>query len=216
MNPVPLFLIIVTLPLFFGGCGKRAVTSLKYEIKGDSITITNCDKKVSGAFAIPATIEGKTVTSIGPNAFRYCSSLTSITIPDGVTSIGYQAFSGCESLTDITIPDSVTSIGNWAFSDCSRLTSIMIPDGVTNLGDGAFAKCSRLKKITIPDGVTSIREMAFALCTSLTVVTFHGDAPKVGNDVLLNATPTIYRKPEAKGWGDTWGGRPVKLISEKP
>ncbi|MDB4737780.1 hypothetical protein OAF75_02970 [Verrucomicrobiales bacterium] len=27
---------------------------------------------------------------------------------------------------------------------------------------------------------------------------------------------TIYRKPEAKGWGDTFGGRPVKLISEKP
>jgi len=30
------------------------------------------------------------------------------------------------------------------------------------------------------------------------------------------APPTIYRKPDAKGWGDTWGGRPVKLISEKP
>ncbi len=29
-------------------------------------------------------------------------------------------------------------------------------------------------------------------------------------------TPTIYRKPEAKGWGETWDGRPVKLISEKP
>ena len=25
-----------------------------------------------------------------------------------------------------------------------------------------------------------------------------------------------YRKPDAKGWGETWGGRPVKLISEKP
>jgi len=34
--------------------------------------------------------------------------------------------------------------------------------------------------------------------------------------VFTKATPTIYRKPEAKGWGDTFAGRPVKLISEKP
>ena len=47
-------------------------------------------------------------------------------------------------------------------------------------------------------------------------VTFLGDAPRGGDVVFLEATPTIYRKPEAKGWGDTWGDRPVKLISEKP
>jgi hypothetical protein len=47
-------------------------------------------------------------------------------------------------------------------------------------------------------------------------VTFLGDAPKAGESVFSRATPTIYRKPEAKGWGDTFGGRPVKLISEKP
>jgi hypothetical protein len=34
--------------------------------------------------------------------------------------------------------------------------------------------------------------------------------------VFEGANATIYRKPEAKGWGDTWDGRPVKLISEKP
>ena len=33
---------------------------------------------------------------------------------------------------------------------------------------------------------------------------------------FASAPPTIYRKLEAKGWGETWGGRPVKLISEKP
>ena len=32
------------------------------------------------------------VTSIGTEAFRDCSGLTGITIPDGVTSIGYGAF----------------------------------------------------------------------------------------------------------------------------
>lgn len=64
------------------------------------------------------------VTSIGDDAVKNQSNLTSITIPDSVTSIGNGAFQGCSNLTSITIPDSVTSIGEYAFWGCSSLTSI--------------------------------------------------------------------------------------------
>ena len=124
-------------------------------------------------------------------------------------------FSENKKETNYTIPDSVTSIGYKAFNKCNSLTSVTIPDSVTSIGVGAFYGCTRLASITIPDSVTSIGDGAFQSCSSLTSVTFLGDAPKAG-DVFPDATPTIYRKPEAKGWGDTFGGRPVKLISEKP
>ena len=179
MNPVPSFLIIVTLPLLLGGCGEKTkvetvtktrpvdeapINSIKYKITGDEVTITSCDKKASGTLTIPATIEGKTVTSIGHQAFKSCTSLTRITIPDSVTSIESEAFGACSSLTSITIPDNVTSIGRFAFFWCDGLTNITIPEGVTSIGESALMGCNRLTNITIGDSVTRIGSSAFAGC----------------------------------------------------
>ncbi len=156
------------------------------------------------------------LTNIENSAFYGCASLTSIQFPNSVTNIGDLAFGLCSGLTSINIPNGVTSIGKIAFGGCTSLTSIAIPDSVTSFEEGAFQECFSLTSITIGTGISIIEKSAFYACTSLTEVTFLGDSPKVENYVFHRATPTIYRKPEAKGWGDTWGGRPVKLISEKP
>ncbi|MEE0889928.1 MAG: leucine-rich repeat domain-containing protein [Bacteroidales bacterium] len=84
------------------------------------------------------------VTSSGNYAFFYCSSLTSVTIPNSVTSIGIQAFYECSNLTSVTIPNSVTSIGSGAFEYCSSLISVTIPNSVTSIGNYAFYGCSSL------------------------------------------------------------------------
>ena len=191
--------------------------NLKYVIEGDAVTITGCDKKASGEIIIPAMIEGKPVTSLAQFfTFQFCTSLTNIIIPDSVTSIGNATFDRCTSLTSITIPDGVTSIGDAAFAGCTSLTSITIPDGVTSIGGAAFTECTNLTSITIPDRVTNIGHYAFLKSTNLTIVTFLGDAPKIENDAFEGSSPTIYREADAKGWGDTFAGRPVKLIAEKP
>ena len=116
-------------------------------------------------------------------AFKYCSSLTSVVIPEGVTSIGDDAFFGCRSLTDVTIPSSVTSIGDNAFYYCS-LTSVTIPSSVTSIGDDAFFGCWSLTSVVIHEGVTSIGDGAFCYCSSLTSVTIPSSVTSIGKSAF--------------------------------
>ena len=155
------------------------------------VTYSNYDK-YRGEITIPETVTnyGTTysVTSIGNYAFRSCTSLTSVTIPNSVTSIGSSAFDGCSSLTSVTIPNSVTSIGNYAFSGCSSLTSITIPENVTSIGNFAFSDCSSLTSITIPENVTSIGNYAFSDCSSLTSITIPENVTSIGNYAFSNCS----------------------------
>ena len=148
-----------------------------YQASDDAATLVRyfgSDSKVD----ILAELGGKPVTEIGEWAFAYYSSLTEVTIPEGVTSI--RAF---------------------AFRSCSSLTKAIIPEGVTSIGESAFQSCGSLTEVTIPKSVTSIESFAFCDCGALATVYYGGtqedwDALKknIGedNDPLLNAN-VIYK-----------------------
>lgn len=82
----------------------------------------------SGDVAIPdkVTNDGVTysVTAIGDNAFRQCTSLISVTIGDNLKSIGNYAFSGCCQMERFTFGESLQSIGDEAFSDCVSVVEL--------------------------------------------------------------------------------------------
>ena len=128
-------------------------TELEVTFRGSNYD--SYSKEYQGNVAIPEEVtymnRTRKVTSIGTEAFRECTGLTSVTIGNSVTSIGGRAFEGCEGLTSVTIGNSVTSIGYFAFAGCSGLTSVTIPNSVTSIGSDAFYKCQGLKKVIIKD-----------------------------------------------------------------
>ena len=180
----------------FGDCSSLTKTNYTgtidkwteiYFVSGDS-NPTNYSRNLYINNQLVTKANLTTATKISNYAFKGCTSLTSINIPDSVTSIGDGAFSGCSSLTGITIPDGVTSIGLGAFNDCSSLTSINIPDGVTSFGGWTFYGCSSLTGITIPNGVTNIGDSAFYGCTSLTSINIPDGVTSIGYDVFRDCT----------------------------
>ena len=162
------------------------IDGIYYNLNKDAKTaeVTSGDNKYEGEVVIPETITNEgvsySVTLIGDYAFRYCSGLTSVTIPNSVTSIGDNAFRGCSGLTSVSIPNSVTAIEGFAFAECSGLTSINIPNSVTSIGDGAFEDCSGLTSINIPNSVTSIGRNTFFGCSSLSSITIPNGVISIG------------------------------------
>ena len=162
------------------------VRNLQYSVTSTNppeVSVYDCPSYSSSATIPPLVSYNNitySVTYIDDYAFKDCSSLTSIYIPNSVTSIGYMAFENCRLLTSVTIPNSVTSIGTAAFRECSRLTSVSIGNSVTSIGDNTFYNCSSLTSITIPNSVTSIGESAFRSCSSLTSVTIPNSVTSIG------------------------------------
>ena len=155
-----------------------------YNEDEDGDFLTAVSPEPEGILTIPATLGGKTVTSIGDGAFLDCIDLTGVVIPNGATKIGESAFDGCSSLESVTIPASVTSIGDYAFNCCDSLLDIKIPNGVARLGECLFQDCGSLTNVSIPSSVTSIDTRAFANCSGLTRVDIPAGVTSIGSEAF--------------------------------
>ena len=194
----------MSLPLLLGSCGdpKDDIRELKRASFG---LLTGPTKKLL-ADNISYEIKDGNATL---THFFYFDFLTEGTVRwaipekiDGhpVTVIGADSFEGGAGASHVTIPNSVVRIERRAFQWSPHLRSLLIGDGLTSMGLSVFFYSKSIKSVA-----------------------FLGDAPKVDPFVRPNPlfgeshnpTPTIFITPEAKGWGSTFEGAPVKVLTAK-
>ncbi len=129
---------------------------------------------------------------IGDEAFHNCSSLTELTLPDGLSRVGEKAFSGCIGLTEMTLPftgnskNSVNSSfayvfsGNDAVSLPARLKKVTLT-GNNNVYASAFQDCSSLEEIYVAGNATAVGNYAFYGCSGLKAYSLPDSLRSIGS-----------------------------------
>ena len=98
------------------------------------------------------------------NAFKDCSSLRTVTLPDGLLDIYYRAFMNDKKLETVVLGSSLKYIGDNAFDGCSGLREfrLSVTDPATiQIGENAFRGVT-LSKATlyVPYGTKALYEKA--------------------------------------------------------
>lgn len=156
-------------------------------ISAATATVThNGTNSYSGNVEIPETfINSKnvefTVIGIDDSAFKNCTNLSSVSLPNTIETIANNAFYGCTKISTLTLPRFLESIGEYAFNGCTKLTSITIPNNVTSIGRYAFNGCTLLQTISLPSAITDIKDYTFQNCSSLTNIVIPDKVTSIGN-----------------------------------
>lgn len=185
----------------FFGCSSLATLQTEQPVK-DSET-----GKITGVTYVEKLPDSITEFGNSDNAatgngpFTKCTSLQSITIPDGVENINGSAFSGCTALETVNLPKSLKTIYSSAFSGCTSLKTVNFnkdTSGVT-IQQKAFLDCSSLESFDFTKvGSLSGHGNIFQNCTSLKSVTIGENVTKAGGVNLFDgctALKTVEFKP---------------------
>ena len=149
----------------------------------EKTTLVQAPGAFSGVYSIPNSVK-----SIGDDAFRGCTGLTSVTFSENVKNIGAAAFWGCTGLKSVVIPDAVTELGVYAFAECKGLSSVSIGDGLERINYYSFRDCTGLTSVNIGNRVTKIEIQAFCNCTKLKSVTFTNAVTSVAVQAFRNCS----------------------------
>ena len=100
------------------------------------------------------------ISELGEDAFYYCTSLETMTVPEGITELNGSVFGKCAALQSVSLPSTLETIGDSCFLGCYALDHIEIPKSVTAIQSYAFFNCPALRSITLTESVTDVGKFA--------------------------------------------------------
>lgn len=118
-----------------------------YSKNKNGITIVKYNGKAS-AVKVPQVIEDLPVTIIGQDAFRDCTFLNKIALPESIISFEDYSFCNC-GLIEFTFGEHVIKIGRHAFYNCRELKTLHLPGTIRDIEDGAFKNCEKIDRLYI-------------------------------------------------------------------
>ena len=175
-----ILMIITSVPLMALNSFAASSGDYEYELLKDGTAQIKHYKGSETEIEIPSEIDGHRVTFISSGAFKGCTLLTSVTIPDSITEIYPFVLDECDSLCTINVAANNMNYSseNGVLFDKEKTLLIRypqkkndktytIPDSVTEINSSAFSGCTLIENVIIPDSTTSVGRSAFEECTSL-------------------------------------------------
>ena len=151
----------VTIPSYSQNPGQAQVVYDRYEINSIVYEVRGAAAYVVGTVGNSKNVKYLTVeqtvlftypvVEICEDAFRDCTKLLKIHIPDSVIILGERAFYNCERLEKVRLSENLVTVGKQAFAGCSSLQTIAVPSSVKELTADVFEGDTSLLRVTIPE-----------------------------------------------------------------
>lgn len=167
---------------------------------GDDVASAIADRTVTEFISNKATI-------IGHSAFRACSKLKTLDMPNA-TSVGDYALYQCTALTSLNLP-SVTSIGQQILYGCNKLMSIVLPS-LTTSAQNSLREVQYAETIDFGESFTGIPNQMFYGCRGLKALILR--SPTMVTLANTNAFTTCYRMLGTKNSGFNPNGERLGFV----
>lgn len=99
--------------------------------------------------------EGAPVVAVAEGGFTGYRTMEQFICHAAVEEVGAEAFRGCTSLLAIELPDSVLRVGERAFYGCSKVKSLSVGSGLQEIGESAFYSLQKLGHIAVSEENTA-------------------------------------------------------------
>ncbi|MBO5755619.1 MAG: leucine-rich repeat protein, partial [Clostridia bacterium] len=169
--------------VFVHGDSKENTLEPVFTLTDDSsfYTVTGLTGK-GGVLEIPHMHDGLRVIAISANTFEGNTSIRKVVLPNTIELIGANAFKNCTELMEVELPDgSLATVDSYAFAGCTSLTSIDMPRKLKSLAEGAFQGCTALKSVTLSPGIETVGNLAFDGCIALEIIVLPDTVTTLGN-----------------------------------